>query len=183
MRTGVIVVFVLVAATPAYASQSCMTMAEARQHFATSHLYWHGANHCWDAAPPRHRLVRVKPKEDRRARQADREASPQEPRWRNAMSEMLLVDAPLEAASTLASIAPNEPPGAGWLDRWVDVVQVGSPAVVSRTDGPADSSPAAARKADAPTITSVRLILLLVVVTLAVIALLFRNVSHGWRDN
>ena len=52
MRTVVIVVFVLVAATPAYASKSCMTMAEARQQFSTTHLYWHGSARCWDDAAP-----------------------------------------------------------------------------------------------------------------------------------
>ena len=49
MRTAAILIFVLLAASPAHASKSCMTMAEARTQFATSHLYWHGPNHCWDA--------------------------------------------------------------------------------------------------------------------------------------
>jgi hypothetical protein len=160
-----------------------MTMAEARQQFATTHLYWHGPNHCWDGTAPRHRVVRVKPKEDRLARQGDREAAPQEPKWRNAMSEMLPGDAILEPASTLASTAPDEVSGTSWLDRWVDVVQAAAPAIVSRSGGPADISPIAGRNADPETITSVRVILLFLVVTLAVIALLIRNVSHGWRRN
>jgi hypothetical protein len=33
-----------------------MTQAEARQQFATSHLYWHGG-HCWDAMTPSRRMV------------------------------------------------------------------------------------------------------------------------------
>src|SRR5690349_8557468 len=100
MRTAVISVFVLLAAPPAHASKSCMTMAEARAQFATSHLYWHGPNHCWDATAPLHRVVRsVKPREQQAQ---DDNAAPdvaaqddgavpakREPKWRNAMSEML----------------------------------------------------------------------------------------------
>ena len=64
MRTATVFIFVLLAASPAHASKSCMTMAEARAQFATSHLWWHGPNHCWDATAPLHRVVRrVKPKE------------------------------------------------------------------------------------------------------------------------
>src|SRR5215813_3074205 len=96
MRTAVIFGFVLLAASPSHASKSCMTMAEARAQFATSHLWWHGSNHCWDATPPQHRIVRrVKPKEEREAQddkaiQNDIVApAKREPKWRNAMSEML----------------------------------------------------------------------------------------------
>jgi hypothetical protein len=30
----------------------CMTLAAARSAHPRSHLYWHGAHHCWDATPP-----------------------------------------------------------------------------------------------------------------------------------
>ena len=30
----------------------CMTLAAARGAHPRSHLYWHGAHHCWDAIPP-----------------------------------------------------------------------------------------------------------------------------------
>ena len=30
----------------------CMTLAAARSIHPRSHLYWHGARHCWDATPP-----------------------------------------------------------------------------------------------------------------------------------
>ena len=49
MRVAVIVVTMLVATTPTVASESCMSKAEARQHFPTLHIYWHGRDHCWDA--------------------------------------------------------------------------------------------------------------------------------------
>src|ERR1700745_1218686 len=101
MRTAVIFLFVLVAASPAHASKSCMTMAEARAQFATSHLYWHGPGHCWDATAPRHGLVhRIKQQEHREAQVEEpkesgakwREAQVEEPKasgakWREAQVE------------------------------------------------------------------------------------------------
>src|SRR6266852_1036661 len=53
MRVAVVVVFVSVLSTPSEASQSCMSKTEARQSFHSSHIYWHGADHCWDATPIR----------------------------------------------------------------------------------------------------------------------------------
>lgn len=58
MRVAVTVVSILLAVAPAAASESCMSKAEARQHFGSAALYWHGQNHCWDATPSRpHQLV------------------------------------------------------------------------------------------------------------------------------
>jgi len=51
MRVAVIVMSMLMAGS-SQASESCMSKAEAHQHFATSYLYWHGASRCWDATPP-----------------------------------------------------------------------------------------------------------------------------------
>ena len=42
MRVAVIVVSMLMVATPSAASQSCMSKTEARQHFGSMHIYWHG---------------------------------------------------------------------------------------------------------------------------------------------
>jgi hypothetical protein len=181
MRTVVIVVFVLVAATPAHASKSCMSMAEARQQFSTTHLYWHGSGHCWDATPPRHRLTRTKPSEDQKPRRESRSPLVEEPKWRNAMSEMLAADAPIEASSEPPSVAAIEMPRTEWLDRWVNVVQVASPSILGKEE-PVDIAPAAGRKAY-PTITPVGLILMLagLLVALAAIELLFRNFVHDWR--
>jgi hypothetical protein len=195
MRAAVIVVFVSMAATPSHASKSCMTMAEARAQFATSHLYWHGPSHCWDATAPQHRVVRrVKPREqqaqdDNAAPEAaaqDDGAVPakREPKWRNAMSEMLPVD-----ASGVASAVPSLPAiamtGVNWLDRWVDVAQVAPPSFLRRNTeaATAEVSPIASQKAD-PMVTPMRLILvfLSIVVILAVIELLFRNTIHERLD-
>jgi len=193
MRTAVTFVFVLLAASPAHASKSCMTMAEARAQFATSHLYWHGSNHCWDATAPLHRVVRsVKPREQLAQ---DDSAAPgvaaqddgavpakREPKWRNAMSEMLPVDAPGIAVPSLPALAST---GMDWLDRWVDVAQVAPPSFLRRSPqlAAAEVSPTTGQKAD-PMVTPVRLILvfLSIVVILAVIELLFRNTIHERLD-
>jgi len=172
MRAGAIIVFVLVATAPAEASKSCMTRAEARQQFATSHLYWHGAAHCWDATTPRHRVVHIRQREDRPAKRDRREAAPAEPKWRNAMSELLPADTSTEALPVSAIVAPDEQPRIDLTDRWVDVVQVASPAIFRRDE--ADAAPTTAALADASAITPVRLFLPLVIVTLAAIGLLFR---------
>src|SRR5262249_38081513 len=52
MRVAVIVLLMLTMTATSRASESCMTKAEAHQHFGTPYLYWHGANRCWDATPP-----------------------------------------------------------------------------------------------------------------------------------
>jgi hypothetical protein len=193
MRTAVIFVFVLLAAPPAHASKSCMTMAEARAQFATSHLYWHGPNHCWDATAPLHRVVRsVKPREqqpqddntapDVAAQDDGAVPAKREPKWRNAMSEMLPLDAPGIAVPSLPAIAAT---GMNWLDRWVDVAQVAPPSFLRRSPqlAAAEVSPTTGQKAD-PMVTPVRLILvfLSIVVILAVIELLFRNTIHERLD-
>jgi hypothetical protein len=49
MRVAVLVVSMLVLATTSEASRSCMSKTEARRHFGSVHIYWHGADHCWDA--------------------------------------------------------------------------------------------------------------------------------------
>ncbi len=53
MRVAAIIAVVLVSTVPSEASKSCMTKTEARQHFGSVHIYWHGPNRCWDATPSR----------------------------------------------------------------------------------------------------------------------------------
>jgi hypothetical protein len=73
MRVAMIVVTLVMATTPLEASQSCMSKAEALQHFQTSYIYWHGADRCWDATPPRQiQSVRRKPSTDEVQRKPDR---------------------------------------------------------------------------------------------------------------
>jgi len=81
-RTVALVVLVVAPIHAAAAAASCMTKSEAREAYSTSYLYWHGANHCWDATPngrrdtttatttatPRHHFVRPHRDEDQVAR-------------------------------------------------------------------------------------------------------------------
>jgi hypothetical protein len=60
MRVAVIVVVLFAGTTSLQASQSCMNKGEARKHFSTSHIYWHGPDHCWDATPPHHGIHGVR---------------------------------------------------------------------------------------------------------------------------
>ena len=103
MRVAVIVVSMLVAATPSEASKSCMSKTEARQHFGTVYIYWHGKNHCWDATPPRryHQIRKVQRQVQQKAqRQVD------QPKWHDSMSKM----------------SPNEEPvQTPWVNRWVSI--------------------------------------------------------------
>jgi hypothetical protein len=65
MFRTVAIVMIVVAPMHAASAASCMTKSEARQAYSTSYLYWHGADHCWDATPngrrdivrPRHHFV------------------------------------------------------------------------------------------------------------------------------
>jgi hypothetical protein len=202
MRFAVIVVTIVVVSSPSQASPSCMTQAEARQKFSTSHLYWHGPNHCWDATPGRRRLAqraKLRERQPVEREAAQEKKSPQqtaekpsrwahEPRWREAMSKMLPEDAPLvqtpapRLAGSLAGIEPIEAPAprVNWRDRWVEVAQR-VPPVVDRSE-PADLASAAGYKVD-PMVTPARVMLafLAILLTLAAIELLFRTMHRGWR--
>ena len=112
MRVAVFVVFVsVVLATSSEASRSCMTKTEARQHFGSVHIYWHGAGHCWNATSTRRH---------HRVHQVQRKINP--PKWRDSMSKML----PDETSKMLPD---EEPVQKTWVDRWVDIE---SPQIVSR---------------------------------------------------
>jgi len=43
------IVAIVIVPMQAASAATCMTKSEARRVYSTSHLYWHGANHCWDA--------------------------------------------------------------------------------------------------------------------------------------
>jgi len=122
MRVALILVVVATMTTPSQASPSCMNKGEARHHFGSVHIYWHGSNHCWDATPTakRRHVARVERQTAPRKLQNE-----QPPNWRDARSEMLAA-----ARSSEASVEPDESPAPSmtkpsWSERWVDVAQVG----------------------------------------------------------
>jgi len=117
MRVAIIFALILMVATPSEASESCMSVTEARQHFGLVHIYWHGADHCWDASPgrrQRHIIHTVAPKPDRS-------------KWRDAMSEMVVTD------TKVAQIP--------WLERWVDIKSSELPLVARWVDIPQAAPP------------------------------------------
>jgi len=129
MRVAVIVVTMLAVTTPSEASQSCMSKTEARQHFRSTHIYWHGPDHCWDATPPRHRQIqaRQKPPIPEVQRQS-------EPKWHEAMSAMLPDDQPGKILRNAASSDIGDTNDGAvivmpWADRWVDIGPSQSPLV------------------------------------------------------
>jgi hypothetical protein len=117
MRVAICFALILMVATPSEASESCMSVAEARQHFGLVHIYWHGADHCWDASPgrrQRHIIHTVAPKPDRS-------------KWRDAMSKMVVTD------TKVAQIP--------WLERWVDIKSSELPLVARWVDIPQAAPP------------------------------------------
>src|SRR6267154_565371 len=103
MRVALFVVLVSVLTTPSEASNSCMSKTEARQHFGSVHIYWHGTDHCWDATPiRRHHTVRQNIHPPTAQRKID------QPKWHDAMSEMLPNEEP--ERSPWVDIAPVAPP-------------------------------------------------------------------------
>jgi hypothetical protein len=177
MRVAVTVVFALMVATPSEASKSCMSKTEARQHFGSVHIYWHGPAHCWDATSTRrhHQIHQVRQKKN-------------DPNWHDAMSEMLpdggsasastrLAPAPTQLAPAPTQLAPAPTP---WVNRrvdleqspiisrWVDIVQVAPPLVI---------------RAAEPLVTprGVVLVIMFVIGSLAIIILLQPS-RRNWRS-
>src|ERR1700712_2626084 len=108
---------IVVLTTPSHGSSSCMSQSEARQRFGSVHLYWHGPDHCWDATPGRHRIVsRNRSNAGRQAERARHHSG-----WREAMSEMLPGDAPVQVSDAGAA---GGAAAANWLDRGGDILTV-----------------------------------------------------------
>lgn len=132
MRVAVIVVIMMVA-TPSIASQSCLSQTEARKHFASAHLYWHGPGHCWDATVPRHHQIQVRKKSLIREAQRDNDR----PKWQDSqdsMSAMSPDHGPVRSFRTPTSweVSRQEEEAVTatpWTDRWVEIRPPQSPLV------------------------------------------------------
>ena len=142
MRVALVVVFVSVLTTSSEASKSCMTKTEARQHFGSVHIYWHGKDHCWDATSTRqhHRIHAVRQKK----RLQTVQEKDHQPKWHNSMSEMLPAEAsvqtPLVARQVDIEPPPSSPPSSppppqiSIAERWVDIVQVAPPLAIRKPE-------------------------------------------------
>ena len=158
MRVAVIVVSMLVVTTPSEASKSCMSKTEARQHFG-SYIYWHGADHCWDATPTRrhHQIHKVQQKIDQ-----PKIARPKiaQPKWHDSMSEML----------------PEEPVQTPWINRWLDIEP--SPIVSRWVDIVPVAPPPTIRKPE-PLVTprGVVMVIIVIILALGIVMIFERPVS------
>jgi hypothetical protein len=155
----------LVVATPSDASPSCMSKTEARQHFGSMHIYWHGQNHCWDATPTRRLTWTDKGQRDRWSHGVRQNID--QPKWQESMSEMLSGDDPVQTAphtpwiNRWTNIEPSTPP---FDARWVDIAQNRSPSIIERKPEPA-----------APRVIMLACIIIAIGLTLATIEFLFRR--------
>ncbi|TMJ52136.1 MAG: hypothetical protein E6G85_12675 [Alphaproteobacteria bacterium] len=155
MRVAVIVVTMLVATTPSQASESCMSKAEARQHFPTLHIYWHGPDHCWGAMPagshPIHQVRPTAPSHEVQ-REIDQPKIDQpkvdQPTWRDSMSAMLPDDDPMGASRDARPDANDDAAApTRWGDRWVEIEQ--APLAARSVDIAQVASPMIERKSEA----------------------------------
>jgi hypothetical protein len=190
MRVAMIVAVVLVSATPSEASKSCMTKAEARQHFGSVHIYWHGPNHCWDATPTRrhgtHRVQRKTP-----AREVTRKIDQpkiDQPKWRNSMSEMLADSSPVQSIGTSADARRYGNDGAvaatPWIDRWTDIES--SPLAARWVDiAPVERRPIIERKTERLVSPHgvVLVFIVFVVLALGTLEVLFGGRLYQWKPS
>jgi hypothetical protein len=164
MRVAVIVVSALMVATPSEASKSCMSKTEARQHFGSVHIYWHGAEHCWDATSTRwhHQIHQVQQKKIDQSK------------WHDAMSEML-ADGESASAPT-----PRAPAPTSWVDRWVDLEQ--SPIVSRWVDIVQVAAPLVIRESE-PMVTprGLVMVIMFITLTLAIVVIVERPPSRRNR--
>jgi hypothetical protein len=160
VRVAVFVVSMLVVITPSEASKSCMSTTEARQHFGSVHIYWHGPEHCWDATPTRrhHQIHDVRQKTDQPKWRETMSISPKEepvPKWREAMS----VSPKEEPVKTAVDTEPSPV-----ASRWVDIVQV-VPLSVIRKPEPMVAPPPVMREPE-PRVAPRGFVIMIIVVTL-----------------
>ena len=161
MRVVVIVAFASVLTTiPSEASTSCMSKTEARQHFGTVYLYWHGPEHCWDATPTlphgvRHRVRHPEPEPTPRF--VVPMPSPDLRRLANAMA----TDEPETYRTTVTP----------WLERWTDITQIVPPnpvVVIERNPE--------------PMVTPRGVVMVMVIITIALTLAIFEIFFGGTRS-
>jgi hypothetical protein len=168
MRVAVIVVSMLVAATPSEASKSCMSKTEARQHFGTVYIYWHGKNRCWDATPPRryHQIRKIQ-------RQVQRKGD--QPKWHDSMSRMSPNELPLQKMS------PNEEPvQTPWVNRWVSIESPQLP-IVERGADVTQPEPLPIRKSE-PMVTPRGVVMVIIIILLTLAVVMIFEGPHARRN-
>ena len=189
MRVAMYIVAVLVVTTPSEASKSCMTKAEAHQHFGSVHIYWHGPSHCWDATPTRRRGVlqqQTPARQKTPAREVERTTG--QPKWRDSRSEVLVDNEPVQPLRVTAGArrdgGDDAVTGTPWIDRWVDTEP--SPLAARRVDiAPVERPPIIERKAEG-SVRSYRVVLVFVVfvvLALGTIEVVYRRPIYAWPSS
>jgi hypothetical protein len=180
MRVAAIVVSMLVVVTPAQASRSCMSKTEARQHFGAVHIYWHGADHCWDASRASHRYqIRVRRKTPIHEVQQKKDQA----KWHDSMFRMLADDEPEESASFDVGHRENDGAVAGmqWINRWVDIEPSNRPLDARWVDIAQDMPLSVIQRKPEPMISPhvvlLALITITIALTLATIEFMFRRTA------
>jgi hypothetical protein len=107
------IVAIVIVPMQAASAATCMTKSEARRVYSTSHLYWHGANHCWDATPGGHRYAERRRHHFVRRHRDDDEVTQAEPQAvtqvAQAQPQPVEVPTPSPApALTAPALAPPE---------------------------------------------------------------------------
>jgi hypothetical protein len=169
MRVAVLVVFVSVLTTAAEASKSCMTKTEARQHFGSVHIYWHGRERCWDATPTRryHRIHKVQKKNNHKVQQKI-----DHPKWHDSMSEML--------PNSMSEVLPDqEPARTPWVDRWVDIAPPQLPIVARWVDIVQVASPPIIERESEPMVTLRSVVMVIIAITLTLAIVEFLSIGMG----
>jgi hypothetical protein len=168
MRVALVVVFVSVLTTSSEASKSCMTKTEARQHFGSVHIYWHGKDHCWHATSTRqhHRIRAVRQK----TRLHTVQEKNHQPKWHDSMSEMLPAEASVQTPSVARQVdieppSPPPPPQISMAERWVDIVQAAPPLAIRKPE---------------PMVTprGVVMVIITIILTIAVVEVLFSGMIN-----
>jgi hypothetical protein len=158
MRISVVFVAVMVLGAPVRASANCMNLGEARHHFGSVHLYWHGSNHCWDASPGHRRDSSATQRHARRHERPEARG----PKWREARSELVADTEPARARQDKADqpvAAPDAPPIritpvklvsflSDWSERWVDVEQKTVPDRLTKAQPAPFAAPAPEQQSD-----------------------------------
>jgi hypothetical protein len=172
MRVAMIAVL-LVVSTPSEASKSCMTKTEARQHFGSVHIYWHGKDRCWDATPThrRHRIHKVQKKiQIPKVQETDQipkvRQQIDQPKWHTAMSEMLLDEQPVQTP---------------WIDRWIDIEPLQLPIVARSVDMVQAVPPSIIEPEPMVTPRDVVMVIIAIVLTLAIVEVLFGGTIYNRR--
>jgi hypothetical protein len=168
MRVALVVVFVLVLTTSSEASKSCMTKTEARQHFGSVHIYWHGKDHCWDATWTRqhHRIRAVRQKTRLHTVQEKND----QPKWHDSMSEMLPAEASVQTPSVARQVdiePPSPPPQISMAERWVDIVQVAPPVAIRKPE---------------PMVTPRGVVMVIIIITLTLAIVMIFEQPRSRRD-